>query len=120
MSQLNYTTDSRKSIDDYENKSYDADVYSLIAEGRASLGDVLWYQSFEGFWFLSRQLPHQYESLAAELRRYMFRNVLHGEEIDSAEGKALFKTPDGETYSSLTDKRLIDRMALEMQECYRK
>lgn len=119
MSKLNYTINANENISKYEEKNYSetTKVYSLLKENVLSQENILWYQAWEGFYFL-KCLSFRNEQLAAEIRRYIFLEILHGAEILS-DGKVAFKTSDGKIFSDLKDKELLLEMAQILQRRYR-
>lgn len=106
--ELNYTQNAEKNYMSYELAMYgdsSSRIYDAMAHGILSYNDILWYQSFEGFAFLSQPAI----DLAAELRRYIFRAVLNGKVIIDGD-ETVFCISDGERYRSLTDPDIINKM----------
>lgn len=106
--ELNYTQNAEKNYMNYELAMYgdsSSRIYDAMVRGILSYNDILWYQSFEGFTFLSQSAVN----LAAELRRYVFRTVLNGKEIIDGD-ETVFCISDEECYTSLTDSDIINKM----------
>ena len=106
--ELNYTQNAEKNYINYELAIYgdsSSRIYDAMAHGILSFNDILWYQSFEGFAFLSQPAIN----LATELRRYIFRTVLNGKVIIDGD-KTVFCISDEERYISLNDPDIIDKM----------
>lgn len=101
--ELDYTKLAKENFINYEDSMYEGNsyVYDAMNRGYLSYDNILWYQAFEGFKFLSQPCVH----LALELRRFIFRNVLNGNE-----NKGVYSLPDRTSYDSLTNPKLIDRM----------
>ena len=121
MATLDYTLNSYVVRSNYEKVVYiepSIDVYAIMENNSISLDEALWYQAWQGFLFLKR-LPYRSDNLAAEIRRVIFRNILKGTEIATENGTA-YQTSDGEIFSDFTDEALIEKMALTLQERYRK
>uniref|UniRef100_UPI00405617D3 hypothetical protein n=1 Tax=Agathobacter sp. TaxID=2021311 RepID=UPI00405617D3 len=125
---LEYTEFANKNIEMCEEKLYQEnsiDVYALLAEGKLEMEDVLWYQAYETFSHLC-EVPLKNEQAAAEIRRYIFKNLLGGREesyiVKEENGLQITKINyciDESTYSSLTDSELIEKMAGVLQACYK-
>lgn len=120
MGVLDYTLNSDVVRSDFEKIVYNEpsiDVYALMENNSLTVDEALWYQAWQGFLFL-KLLPYRSDNLAAEIRRIVFRNILNGREIATENGTA-YQIADGEIFSSFTDKALIEKMALALQERYR-
>ena len=99
MDNLNYTLISESVLSNYVANVYDkpsADFYFLIEKNLLTVDETLWYQSWQGFLFLN-QLSNQNITLAAEIQRFVFKDILKGKEIQTDNG-IIFQTPDGETF----------------------
>lgn len=82
MKELDYTIFAKKSIEKFEAAIYDNpdfDVYDLLYRGKLTAEDILWYHSFSGYIYLC-SMPLKNEQIAAEIRRYLFREKIGGEE----------------------------------------
>ncbi len=129
MKELDYTISAKKSIEKYEAATYgsqDFDVYDLIKCGQLTVEDVLWYHAFSGYTYLC-SMPLKNEQIAAEIRRYLFREKIGGKEktvqsieLDSEIEKeqTLYCLPDGSCYDRLTAPEILSKMIKVLQESY--
>jgi len=131
MEELDYTDFAKKGMSDYETSIFNnkvLDVYQLMKNKQLTIEDVLWYHAFEGFTYLC-SMPRKNEQIAAEIRRFLFREKLNGWEEqfssqDSLMGKnekaVRYCLPDNSCYDSLTSPELLSKMTQVLKECYRK
>lgn len=120
MPALDYTINSDNILKAYEDFVYKkplVNVYFLKERNLITDDEALWYQAWEGFQFLSN-LPHHNRRFAAEIRRFVFKEILHGEEILHND-KVVYQTPDGICFLDLTNDSLIERMTYALQVCYK-
>ena len=127
MQDLEYTQFAKKNMDEYEKKLYQEnvlDVYQLLADGKLSIEDVLWYHAYEAFVYLC-DVPLRNEQATAEIRRYIFKSVLGGIEKtdiqrEENEGQTVTtKYQMGEVvYDSLTEPDVIEKMVKVLQKRY--
>lgn len=129
MQDLEYTKLVNKRVEEYEKKLYEEtvlDVYQLLGNGKLGIEDVLWYHAYEAFTYLC-SVPLRNEQAAAEIRRYIFKELLGGnqkiETYRDENGMQAVTTKYyiGEViYDSLTEPNIIEKMVKVLQKCYTK
>ena len=105
---LDFTLRAENYMQDLELKMTTGLEWDLFNKGQLNVDEILWYQAYKGFKWLS-EFPRKNENLASELRRYIFITKLGGTEITHSD-KNIFKLKSGEEYDSLRKEALIEKM----------
>ena len=123
--ELNYTLIAIQAYEEFEKNLFEHksdDCYSFLKSSKITLNDMLWYQAYEGFNFLS-ETQFKNEMTASEVRRYIFLNKMNGRVetrtcSKKKEPMTVYVTDDGE-YNSLKDENLISRMVKIIQNSFK-
>lgn len=98
-----FTTRAKINLQNFEMQSDDKKEHELFNKEILDLEDIIWHQTYRGFKFLS-EFTLKNERLAAELRRYIFKNILTNNV--------------GNACGSLTEKPILQKMAAELKNCF--
>lgn len=118
-----FSEDDIKRFEDNTYENYKFDVYQFMNSRELTVEDVLWYQAYQGFCFLC-EMPRKNEQTAAEIRRFLFKEKMHGgEKMVKMEGQTecqKYFLPDGSIYDNLTDSKLLNKMVALIRSGYKK